>query len=87
LLLPLLCLGAVLAQAEALRCMFFGFPGLKYDGVDRTNELNEKTFNKTVFAKGAKSVVLFSDVEADDDELEQYECYLQVIFLVRQSCP
>lgn len=58
--------------------MFFGFPGLKYDGVDRTAELNEKTFNKTIFAKDAKSIVLFSDVEADDDELDQYECFLQL---------
>jgi len=58
--------------------MFFGFPGLKYDGVDRTAELNEKTFNKTAFAKGAKTVVFFSDVEADDDELDQYECFLQL---------
>jgi hypothetical protein len=58
--------------------MFFGFPGLKYDGVDRTAELNEKNFNKTTFAKDAKSIVLFSDVEADDDELDQYECFLQL---------
>lgn len=74
----LLTMLAMCQVGHSLKCMFFGFPGLKYDGVDRTNELSEKTFNKTVFAKGAKSIVLFSDVEADDDELEQYECYLQV---------
>lgn len=40
--------------------------------------LTEKNFNKTVFAEDAKSVVFFNDVEEDDSELDQYECFLQV---------
>jgi hypothetical protein len=40
--------------------------------------LTEKNFNKTVFAEDAKSVVFFNDVEEDDNELDQYECFLQV---------
>ncbi|KRX44217.1 Calsequestrin-1, partial [Trichinella murrelli] len=60
-------------------CIIFGFPGLKYDGVDRTSELNERNFNKTVHStKNTIPIVFFSDVEADDDELLQYECFLQI---------
>ena len=40
--------------------------------------LTEKNFNKTVFAEDAKSVVFFNDVEEDDNEQDQYECFLQV---------
>lgn len=40
--------------------------------------LTEKNFNKTVFASDAKTVVFFNDVEDDDPELDQYECFLQV---------
>ena len=40
--------------------------------------LTEKNFNKTVFADDTKSVVFFNDVEDDDPELDQYECFLQV---------
>lgn len=45
---------------------------------DRTDALTEKTFNRTVFADGAKSVVFFNDIESDDDEWDQFECFLQV---------
>lgn len=58
--------------------MFLGYPDLEYDGKDRTEPITEKTFNKTVFAKGAKSIVFFNDVEADDDEFDQFECFLQL---------
>jgi hypothetical protein len=40
--------------------------------------LTEKNFNKTCFAEDAKSVVFFNDVEDDDSEFDQYECFLQV---------
>ncbi|KIH43968.1 hypothetical protein ANCDUO_26019, partial [Ancylostoma duodenale] len=40
--------------------------------------LTEKNFNKTVFAEDAKSVVFFNDVEEDDPELDQYECFMQL---------
>jgi hypothetical protein len=58
--------------------MFLGYPDLEYDGKDRTDPLTEKTFNKTVFAENAKTVIFFNDVEADDDEFDQYECFLQL---------
>jgi len=58
--------------------MFLGYPELEYDGFDRTEVLTEKNFNKTVFAEDAKSVVFFNDVEDDDAELDQYECFLQL---------
>lgn len=64
--------------ANDLHCMFLGYPGLEYDGEDRTTQLTDKTFNKTVFADGEQSVVFFHDVEADDDEFDQYECFLQL---------
>ncbi|KHJ44846.1 hypothetical protein D918_05100 [Trichuris suis] len=74
----LFSLGMV-ASVAAIKCTIFGFPGLKYDGVDRTTELNDRNFNKTVHgAKNVIPVVFFSDVEADDDDLEQYECFLQI---------
>ena len=44
--------------------------------------LTEKNFNKTVFAEDAKSVVFFNDVEEDDPELDQYECFMQVSQLI-----
>uniref|UniRef100_A0A1I7X8M1 DUF1963 domain-containing protein n=1 Tax=Heterorhabditis bacteriophora TaxID=37862 RepID=A0A1I7X8M1_HETBA len=53
--------------------MFLGYPDLEYDGL----VLSEKNFNKTVFAEDAKSVVFFNDVEEDDPELDQYECFMQ----------
>lgn len=40
--------------------------------------LNEKNFNKTIFASESRTVVFFNDVEEDDPELDQYECFLQV---------
>jgi hypothetical protein len=40
--------------------------------------LTEKIFNRTVFAEDAKSVVFFNDVEDDDSEFDQYECFLQL---------
>jgi len=58
--------------------MFLGYPDLEYDGFDRTEVLTEKNFNKTVFAEDAKSVVFLNDVEEDDSELDQYECFLQL---------
>ncbi len=58
--------------------MFMGYPELEYDGEDRTEPLTDRNFNKTVFSDGAKSIVFFNDVEADDDEFDQYECFLQV---------
>uniref|UniRef100_A0A7E4VZY7 Calsequestrin n=1 Tax=Panagrellus redivivus TaxID=6233 RepID=A0A7E4VZY7_PANRE len=61
-----------------LECMFLGYPDLEYDGFDRTEVLTEKNFNKTVFAEDAKSIVFFNDVEDDDSELDQYECFLQL---------
>uniref|UniRef100_A0A914KHR3 Calsequestrin n=1 Tax=Meloidogyne incognita TaxID=6306 RepID=A0A914KHR3_MELIC len=61
-----------------LHCMFLGYPDLEYDGFDRTEVLTEKNFNKTCFADGAKSVVFFNDVEEDDSEFDQYECFLQL---------
>lgn len=44
--------------------------------------LTEKSFNKTCFAENAKSVVFFNDVEDDDEEFDQYECFLQVNFIL-----
>ncbi|VDN57849.1 unnamed protein product [Dracunculus medinensis] len=64
--------------SEELDCMFLGYPDLEYDGFDRTEVLTEKNFNKTIFAADAKSVVFFNDVEEDDSELDQYECFLQL---------
>lgn len=61
-----------------LECMFLGYPDLEYDGYDRTEPLTDKNFNKTVFAEDAKSVVFFNDVEDDDPEFDQYECFLQL---------
>ncbi|KAI6214690.1 Calsequestrin [Aphelenchoides besseyi] len=61
-----------------LECMFLGYPDLEYDGYDRTEVLSEKIFNRTVFAEDAKSVVFFNDVEDDDSEFDQYECFLQL---------
>jgi len=40
--------------------------------------LTEKNFNKTCFAEDAKSVVFFNDIEDDDDEFDQFECFLQL---------
>ena len=54
------------------------YPDLEYDGKDRTDALTEKMFNRTVFADGAKSVVFFNDIEADDEEHDQFECFLQL---------
>lgn len=80
-----LWLGLFLAVALAaspktldLECMFLGYPDLEYDGYDRTEPLTDKNFNRTVFAEDAKSVVFFNDVEDDDAEFDQYECFLQV---------
>ncbi|CAD5220970.1 unnamed protein product [Bursaphelenchus xylophilus] len=61
-----------------LECMFLGYPDLEYDGFDRTEPLTDKNFNRTVFAEDAKSVVFFNDVEDDDPEFDQYECFLQL---------
>lgn len=61
-----------------INCMFLGYPELEYDGFDRTEVLTEKNFNKTVFTNDAKTVVFFNDVEEDDPELDQYECFLQL---------
>ncbi|CAD5214950.1 unnamed protein product [Bursaphelenchus okinawaensis] len=58
--------------------MFLGYPDLEYDGFDRTEPLTDKNFNRTVFAEDAKSVVFFNDVEDDDAEFDQYECFLQL---------
>jgi hypothetical protein len=58
--------------------MFLGYPDLEYDGKDRTEPLGDKNFNKTVFADGAKSVVFFNDIELDDNEYDQFECFLQL---------
>lgn len=63
---------------DDVECMFLGYPDVEYDGEDRVDVLTEKNFNKTVFAEGEQSVVFFHDVEADDDELDQYECFLQL---------
>jgi hypothetical protein len=65
-------------ETSDLDCMFLGYPELEYDGFDRTEVLTEKNFNKTVFAEDAKSVIFFNDVEDDDAELDQYECFLQL---------
>jgi hypothetical protein len=65
-------------ETSDLDCMFLGYPDLEYDGFDRTEVITEKNFNKTVFAEDAKSVVFFNDVEDDDAELDQYECFLQL---------
>ncbi|KAK6032165.1 Calsequestrin [Ostertagia ostertagi] len=65
-------------KTDDLECMFLGYPDLEYDGFDRTEVLTEKNFNKTVFAEDAKSVVFFNDVEEDDPELDQYECFMQL---------
>uniref|UniRef100_A0A914WQ70 Calsequestrin n=1 Tax=Plectus sambesii TaxID=2011161 RepID=A0A914WQ70_9BILA len=79
-LVAFVCLAgaAFAAQTEELECMFLGYPELEYDGADRTEVLTERNFNKTTFAEGAKSVVFFNDVEDDDAELDQYECFLQL---------
>lgn len=72
-----------------LECMFLGYPDLEYDGFDRTEVielikililkvLTEKNFNKTCFVDDVKSIVFFNDVEEDDNEYDQYECFLQV---------
>jgi hypothetical protein len=77
LLVALSAVNAALKTAD-LECMFLGYPDLEYDGFDRTEVLTEKNFNKTVFAEDAKSVVFFNDVEEDDSEFDQYECFLQL---------
>jgi len=77
LLVALSVVNAALKTAD-LECMFLGYPDLEYDGFDRTEVLTEKNFNKTVFAEDAKSVVFFNDVEEDDSEFDQYECFLQL---------
>jgi hypothetical protein len=78
LLIPV-CFAAKAAPSHAdLKCMFLGYPDLEYDGKDRTEVLTDKNFNKTIFAEGAKSIVFFNDVEADDDEYDQFECFLQL---------
>jgi hypothetical protein len=47
--------------------------------VDRTTQLTEKTFNKTVLdSDEVAEVVFFHDVELDDAEYDQYECFLQL---------
>ncbi|VDD90531.1 unnamed protein product [Enterobius vermicularis] len=66
------------SKTQDLECMFLGYPELEYDGFDRTEVLTERNFNKTVFAEDAKSIVFFNDVEEDDPELDQYECFLQL---------
>ncbi|KJH41665.1 Calsequestrin [Dictyocaulus viviparus] len=71
-----LVLGA--QKLDNLKCMFLGYPELEYDGFDRTEVLTEKNFNKTVFSEDSKSVVFFNDVEEDDPELDQYECFMQI---------
>uniref|UniRef100_A0A0K0EXY7 Calsequestrin n=1 Tax=Strongyloides venezuelensis TaxID=75913 RepID=A0A0K0EXY7_STRVS len=65
-------------QKSDLSCMFLGYPDLEYDGFDRTETLTEKNFNKTVFADDTKSVVFFNDIEEDDNEFDQFECFLQL---------
>ncbi|KAI1732406.1 calsequestrin domain-containing protein [Ditylenchus destructor] len=65
-------------KTSELECMFLGYPDLEYDGFDRTEPLTEKSFNKTCFAEDAKSVVFFNDVEEDDSEFDQFECFLQL---------
>jgi hypothetical protein len=70
--------GAAKPTENPYHCMYLGYPDLEYDGKDRTEVLTDKNFNKTVFADGAKSVVFFNDVEADDDEVDQYECFMQL---------
>jgi hypothetical protein len=70
---------AASSETDNLHCMFLGYPQLEYDGVDRTTALTEKTFNKTVLdSDDIAEVVFFHDVELDDDEYDQYECFLQV---------
>ncbi|KAI6225314.1 Calsequestrin [Aphelenchoides fujianensis] len=78
--LILLLAGVVDAASKAvdLECMFLGYPDLEFDGFDRTEVLTEKIFNRTVFAEDAKSVVFFNDVEEDDSEYDQFECFLQL---------
>lgn len=66
------------AKTLDINCMFLGYPELEYDGFDRTEVLNEKNFNKTVFASDSRAIVFFNDVEEDDPELDQYECFLQL---------
>lgn len=77
-LMGLVACGVSKTETSDLECMFLGYPELEYDGFDRTEILTEKSFNKTVFAEDAKSVVFFNDVEDDDAELDQYECFLQL---------
>jgi len=79
-LFSLLITGIAAAATKTidLECMFLGYPDLEYDGYDRTEVLTEKIFNRTVFAEDAKSVVFFNDVEDDDSEFDQYECFLQL---------
>ncbi|CAI2358260.1 unnamed protein product [Caenorhabditis sp. 36 PRJEB53466] len=76
--LVFLLVDAGVSKNEDLECMFLGYPDLEYDGFDRTEVLTEKNFNRTVFAEDTKSVVFFNDVEEDDSELDQYECFLQL---------
>lgn len=77
-ILGLVSTGVSKTETSELECMFLGYPDLEYDGFDRTEVLTEKNFNKTVFAEDAKSIVFFNDVEDDDPELDQYECFLQL---------
>uniref|UniRef100_A0A914I0X5 Calsequestrin n=1 Tax=Globodera rostochiensis TaxID=31243 RepID=A0A914I0X5_GLORO len=72
------CVHAAALKSSELHCMFLGYPDLEYDGLDRTEVLTEKNFNKTCFSEAAKSVVFFNDVEEDDQEFDQYECFLQL---------
>uniref|UniRef100_A0A8R1TU13 Calsequestrin n=1 Tax=Onchocerca volvulus TaxID=6282 RepID=A0A8R1TU13_ONCVO len=69
---------ATTAKTLDINCMFLGYPELEYDGFDRTEVLNEKNFNKTVLTGDARTIVFFNDVEEDDPELDQYECFLQL---------
>uniref|UniRef100_A0A0R3S228 Calsequestrin n=1 Tax=Elaeophora elaphi TaxID=1147741 RepID=A0A0R3S228_9BILA len=66
------------AKTLDINCMFLGYPELEYDGFDRTEVLTEKNFNKTVLASDSRTIVFFNDVEEDDPELDQYECFLQL---------
>ncbi|VDO27321.1 unnamed protein product [Brugia timori] len=66
------------AKTLDINCMFLGYPELEYDGFDRTEVLSEKNFNKTVLASDSRTIVFFNDVEEDDPELDQYECFLQL---------
>lgn len=60
-----------------LKCMFMGYPELEYDGKDRTESLTLKNFDKKI--QGAEhDIVFFHDVKENDDEWDQYECFMQL---------